>query len=113
MLLNFRRSGWKHQYYNFKQECIPVGCVPPAAVAVCWGVSASVHAGIHPPGLGLDTPPGVGLDSPPGVGLDTPWPDPPTSPLGLGLGLDTPPLWIEFLTHASENITLPQLRCGR
>ena len=20
-----------------KQECIPVGCVPPAAVAVCWG----------------------------------------------------------------------------
>ena len=30
-----------------KQECIPVGCVPPAAVAICWG-SASVHAGIHP-----------------------------------------------------------------
>ena len=25
----------------------------------------------------------------------------------------TPPLWTEFLTHASENITLPQLRCGR
>ena len=24
-----------------------------------------------------------------------------------------PPLWIEFLTHATENITLPQLRCGR
>ena len=23
------------------------------------------------------------------------------------------PLWTEFLTHASENITLPQLRCGR
>ena len=22
-----------------KQECIPVGCVPSAAVAVCWGVS--------------------------------------------------------------------------
>ena len=32
------------------QECIPVGCVPPAAVPVCCGgrVSASVHAGIHP-----------------------------------------------------------------
>ena len=23
------------------------------------------------------------------------------------------PLWTELLTHASENITLPQLRCGR
>ena len=28
-----------------KQECIPVGCIPPAAVAVCWG---GVHAGIPP-----------------------------------------------------------------
>ena len=27
--------------------------------------------------------------------------------------LPLPPLWTEFLTHASENITLPQLRCGR
>ena len=27
--------------------------------------------------------------------------------------LETPHLWTEFLTHASENITLPQLRCGR
>ena len=25
----------------------------------------------------------------------------------------TPPPWTEFVTHASENITLPQLRCGR
>ena len=24
---------------------------------------------------------------------------------------DTPTLWTEFLTHASENITLPQLHC--
>ena len=24
-----------------------------------------------------------------------------------------PPRWTEFLTHASENITLAQLRCGR
>ena len=52
-----------------KQECIPVGCEPPAAVAVCWGVSASVHAGIHLPG------PGPGHLQP----------DPPTSPLSLGL----------------------------
>ena len=34
-----------------KQECIPVGCVPPAAVAVSsgWGVSAS--GGVWPGGL--------------------------------------------------------------
>ena len=25
----------------------------------------------------------------------------------------SPPLWTEFLTHAYENITLAQLRCGR
>ena len=66
------------------------------------GVSASVHAGIHPPppGLGLHTTPtlGVGLDplpppdpptSPRVQAWITLWPDPPTSPLGLGL--DTPP----------------------
>ena len=81
-----------------------------------WGVSASMNAWIHPPpGRGLDTPrPGPG--HPLGLDLDTP----------LGLGLDTPlachvtckaywdtnppTLWTEFLTHASENITLPQLR---
>ena len=35
------------------QECIPVGCVPSAAVAVCWGVSAlgvSAHGGCLPMG---------------------------------------------------------------
>ena len=31
-----------------QQECIPIGCVPPAGVAVGGG-SASVHVGIHPP----------------------------------------------------------------
>ena len=88
-----------------EQECIPVECVPPAAVAVGgWG-STSVHAGIHPPGCGpLDPPPGVGLETPwvwawrphwpdpstfpLGVGLETPsphWPDPSTSPLAVGL----------------------------
>ena len=33
-----------HEFINemtfSKQECIPVGCVPSATVAVCWGVSA-------------------------------------------------------------------------
>ena len=73
-----------------KQECIPVGCLLPAAVTICWLVSASVHAGIHPLGLG---PSGVGLDTPLrygpghspgqtpplGLGLHT-WPDLQTSP---------------------------------
>ena len=75
-----------------RQECIPVGCVLPAAVAV-GGRSASVHAGIHlPPGVGLETPHlDVGLKTPPDVGLETPH---------LGVGLETPqarplnfPLW--------------------
>ena len=111
-----------------QQECIPVGCVPLAGgggvcLSVCWDT----------PGLGLDTPwvwawtpPSQTPHLPLGLGLDTPWLDPPTSPLGLGLdpppppdrpptsplglGLDVPP-WTEFLTHASENITLPQLCC--
>ena len=52
-------------------------------------MSTSVHAGIHPPGMGLDTPAAwaclPGHPYPLGLGLDTPWADP------LGLGLDTPP----------------------
>ena len=44
-----------------KQECIPVGCVPPAAVTVEGeGVSASVHAGIPPPRCGPGDPPRLG-----------------------------------------------------
>ena len=43
-----------------------------------WGGAASVHAGIHPLGMGLETPPGVGLETPfPGCG--------PGDPLGVGL----------------------------
>ena len=30
-----------------------------------------------------------------------------------GATTHAPPPWTELLTHASENITLPQLRCGR
>ena len=32
---------------------------------------------------------------------------------GTSPGTCPPPLWTEFLTHATENITLPQLRCDR
>ena len=71
----------------YQQECIPVGCVPPAAVAMCWcgGGSASVHAGI-PPGCGPGDPPGCEPGDPLGCGLgDPPRPDPSISPLGVGL----------------------------
>ena len=76
----FYKGGSKVAEYKSEQECIPVGCVPPAALAVCWGGDVCRSAC-------WDTP-----------------------PLGLGLGLDIPPHWTEFLTHACENITFPQLR---
>ena len=64
---------------KYKQECIPVGCVPSAAVAVCGGgVSARESA----KGRGC-LPRGV-------------YPN----------GAHTPRT--DFLTHACENITFPQ-----
>ena len=66
-----------------EQECIPVGCILQAAVAVSWGGVCLSACWDTPPGPG---PPRPGPD-PPGVGLDTPqvwaW----TSPR---CGLDTP-----------------------
>ena len=35
------------------------------------GVAASVHAGIHPPGMGLETPPGCGPGDTPSGQTDT------------------------------------------
>ena len=31
-----------------KQECIPAGCVPSAAVAVSWGGGLSAPGGVYP-----------------------------------------------------------------
>ena len=73
------------------QECIPVGCVPPTAVAVSWGpVGVCLSACWDTPtpclpGCGPGDPPGMGLDTPLGVGLETPQPDPSSSPLDVGL----------------------------
>ena len=103
---------------HVQQECIPLGCVPPAAVTV-HGWSASVHAMIHPPGVGLETPPGVDLETLPGVGLETspacgpgdpPWPDPSTSPLGVGL--ETPPGDLQSMLeyHLHAGISPPPMR---
>ena len=55
-----------------KQEYIPVGCILPAAVAICWGCLPQCMLGYTPQGLGLDTPP-VWPWRP------TSWPNPPTS----------------------------------
>ena len=65
-----------------KQECIPVGCVLSAAVAVCLG--GVCQEGICPSGC---------------------------LPMGgrVARGVRLPP-WTEFLTDACENITFPQLR---
>ena len=74
-------STFSRHKYPQKQECIPVGCVPPTAVA-------AVVSTRNPPGPGTpqdQTP--HREQAPPGT---------------------RPPLRTEFLTHACENITLPQ-----
>ena len=66
-----------------KQECIPVGCVPPAYCPYLPACTA--QGGVYIPG-------GGGVPA-----------------RGVYLSRYTPsPLWTVFLTHASENITLPQ-----
>ena len=104
-----------------KQECIPVGCVPSAAVAVGggWGCLEGVCPGGVCPGGCL--PGGVSAQ---GWGVSA-W-GLCVSQHALGRGclprgcvcIPAPvhagiPHWTEFLTHACENITFPQLRCGR
>ena len=93
---------WIKYWLQKQQECIPVGCVPPAAVALHEvGWSASVHAGIHnPPGLGLENPQVWTWRPPlPVVGIETPWMWAWRPLLGLGLetplgmGLETPLVW--------------------
>ena len=70
----------------FQQDCIPVGCIPPA----CWLYlpAFTVLGGCLVPG-GL--PQGVWYPSMQWDRIPPPH-----------------PLWTKFLTHATENITLPQ-----
>ena len=110
------------KYYCFvdtlKQECIPVGCIPSAAVSVGGGLP---QGGVCPRGFlpGVCLPSGMsawGVSVWGGVCLGVY----PLRPRGRYCPLDpetnTPstsrgrhPLWSEFLTHACENITFPQL----
>ena len=83
----------------FKQECIPVGCVPSAAVAICWGGGClpggvSAQRGCLPRGgvcPGVCLPGGVSAQ---GAGVSA----------GVCLA-DTPP--VDRMTDPCENITLP------
>ena len=72
-----------------KQECIPVGCVPSAAVAVCLGVRGCLSQCmlIHPPG---QTP----------------------QHLPLGIGLETIPSK-DRMTDSCKIITFANFVCGR
>ena len=80
-----------------QQECIPVGCVPSAAVVVF------LVGGVRPAGcLGGCLPGGS-------VCLGGVYPG--VVYLGVSSqGRGVHPLWTEFLTHSCENITFPQLR---
>ena len=128
---------WVEHFYQ--QECIPVGCVPAARrpyACVCFpggGVSAWSGGGVCLlrgvggvgwcllPGGGCL--PGWGVSAPGGVCLVwgvSAWSGGVSAPGGGCIPacteadtLPPPPPLTEFLTHACENITLAQLRCGR
>ena len=101
-------------------ECLPGGCLPGVGGGgVCRGVSA--RGGVCQRGVYHVTYPIMHLMLPVCC-LHTNWDSPAVQLLLYCLlimwparhaGIPTPPLWTEFLTHAYENITLPQLRCGR
>ena len=105
-LIHFFCQVLKFKAVKFRlTECIPIGWVPPAAEAVCWGGGlpqcmlgyTPVRCGPGDPpfqtlkfplGLGLETPPPKArpLNFPPWVwALRPPRPDPSTSPQGVGL----------------------------
>ena len=114
------KSSCKHMV---QQECIPVGYVPSAAVAVCWGGSASVHAGIQgytspprpepgplwacrppPPSQTPNLPPPYGSgDPPPGQ-----TPQPP-----LWVWVWRTPLPVNRMTDTCKNITFANFVYGR
>ena len=87
------------------QECIPVGCVPPASVAVspathprnhtCPPCHVHTHTTPPPPCLPLAMHAPPPLPSTPSL----PHMPPPCTP---------PLLWTEGMTHTCENITLPK-----
>ena len=106
---------------TWKQECIPVGCIPPAAVAVLGGLHQA-----HPPGPDpweqTNTPLGSRQTSPPGADLPNARLPPGEfrppradkgSPVTRHPREQAPPYYVNRMTDACENITLPQTSWGR
>ena len=89
-----------------KQECIPGGCIPPAAVAIHerW-VCLSACWDTQPPHVGLETPLGVGLETPPQL---SPWVWAWRPPMQGMLGYHLPLHPVNRMTDRCKNITLPQ-----
>ena len=79
--------------YQTKQECIPVGCVPSAPVAISPGGRHPPPRSRHPPGADTHTP---RADTP---GADTPWEQTPPQEQTPSCGQ----------THACKNITFATL----
>ena len=88
---------YKKYYIKYtSQECIPVGCVPLTVVAICWGVCLNAC---------WDTLPPVWAWMPH-------WPNPPPSPLGLGLDtppgqIPQPPTWVWAWTSPQPDPSIP------
>ena len=77
-----------------------------------WGGCASLHAGIQPPGVGLETPQARPFSFPLGVGLETP--SPMQGILGYHLqGMQgyQPPLPVD--TRYWKYYLAPNFVCGR
>ena len=99
----------------WKQECIPVGCVPPAAIAVFPNTHQTTP---HPPTP--YTPPSPTTCMPPAMHAPPPLhipschtcpPPPPPTTMHAPSPATRAPLWTKFLTQCCDNISLPQLRC--
>ena len=112
-----------------RQECIPVGCVPSAAVAVCWeggicprgvcpGGGVCLPRGWCLPGRGVSAQgegcvcPGGGMSAQGVVSAGEGGCLPRGVYLPRGCLADTPHP-VNRMTDRCKNITLPQLRCGR
>ena len=93
-----------------KQECIPVGCVPPVAVAIHGGLPQCM-LGYPPQVWAWRPPPQVWAWNPPGCGPgDSPAAKHAGIPPAMHAGIPTPP-WTEWLTDRCKNITFAA--CGR
>ena len=81
----------------------PLPCTPPATHAPChaYPLPHTLHCHTCPP-----------CNTCPQACTPLPLPHTPHPPTTHAPCHACPSLWTEFLTHVSENITLPQLRCG-